>query len=533
MSVLGTISLSGLTTTTSDFIQTANLEVTSNLTVDNGATITLPNNSISDSALSTNVMLLNATQTSTNPKTFQTTTQNSIPLAIKSTAISPNPTISFSPYTSATGYNPIVQAGDAIMFTDNATGICLGPHTSSYSGFRADNNNTQQYGKSSLSYYVWDSTVALKKVWEALATTLTAYLPLYAPTPASNTNDTRVITSAYGNTYFPQLTTANTLTGLNTFTQSITGVTEPTIENSTKMASTAYVKNQGYITTASLTGYAQLASNQTFSGLNTFSQSVTGVTEPVAENSTKLASTAWVKLQNYLTSASLTNYAQLSGVPQTFSNSNTFTQSIVGVTEATAENSTKMASTAYVQNQGYITTASLTGYAQLAANQTFTGTNTFNNWISVPAGIRLTNFSPSSTPFSNSQYLGYHLYQPSSTWGITPGATWASMYDFVFDNSTNLRYGLYLLEYTFRWTSTSGTGTASVNFSTTMAATNSLYMTTQSSGSLNGATYYYVQSLSMTQYINSATTWYCNCAVSISGTVTFDTNSNVRLTRLA
>lgn len=467
MSVLGTISLSGLTTTTSDFVQTANLEVTSNLTVDNGATVTLPNNSIADAALSTNVMLLTATQTSTGNKTFQTTTQNSIPLAIKSTATAPNPTISFSPYTSATGYNPIVQAGDAIVFTDNTPAICLGPHTSSYSGFRADNTNTQQYGKSSLSYYVWDSTVAGKKVLEALAATITSYLPLYVPTPATNTNDTRVVTFSAANIFYPQLTATNTFTNTNTFNNSPQIPTQSLLDNSLSAVNSAWVQAQGYLT--SLSGVAYLANNQTFTGLNTFSQSVTGVTEPVAENSTKLASTAWVKLQNY---------------------------------------------------------------ALLAASQTFSGLNTFTAAISVPAGIKLTNFSPASTPFSNSQYLGYHLYQPSSTWGITPSSTWAMMYDFVFDNSTNLKYGLYLLEYTFRWTSTSGTGVASVNFSTTMAAQNSLYMTNTPSGSLNGTTYYYLHNFSFTQYINSPTTWYVNCAAGIGGTVTFDTNSNVRLTRI-
>jgi hypothetical protein len=89
MSVLGTISLSGLTTTTSDYLLAANVEVTTSLTVDNGATVTLPNNSISDSALSSNVMLLNATQTSTNPKTFQASTVNTVPLMITNTGTAP------------------------------------------------------------------------------------------------------------------------------------------------------------------------------------------------------------------------------------------------------------------------------------------------------------------------------------------------------------------------------------------------------------------------------------------------------------
>ena len=209
---------------------------------------------------------------------------------IKNTAISPNPTISFSPYTSATGYNPIVQAGDSIIFTDNATGICLGPHTSSYSGFRADNTNTQQYAKSSLTYYVWDSTVALKKVFEALATTITAYLPLYAPSPATNTNDTRVVTLAAANTFYPQLTTTNTFTNTNTFNNSPQIPTQSLLDNSLSAVNSAWVQAQGYLTSLSLSGVAFLANTQTFTGLNTFTQSITGVTEPVAENSTKLVS---------------------------------------------------------------------------------------------------------------------------------------------------------------------------------------------------------------------------------------------------
>jgi hypothetical protein len=80
------------------------------------------------------------------------------------------------------------------------------------------------------------------------------------------------------------------------------------------------------------------------------------------DNSTKIATTAYVKGQNYITTAALTPYALLAPVSQTFSGGNNFP------TQANGDNSTLASTTAFVKNQGY---------AQLAGTQTFTGTNTF------------------------------------------------------------------------------------------------------------------------------------------------------------
>lgn len=86
MSVLGTISLSGLTTTNSDIITTQYLEVQDGLLVDNGATVTLPVQSVADSALSTNVMFLDVSQNSVAQKTFATSVIDECPFQVRNTA---------------------------------------------------------------------------------------------------------------------------------------------------------------------------------------------------------------------------------------------------------------------------------------------------------------------------------------------------------------------------------------------------------------------------------------------------------------
>lgn len=71
MSVLGTISLSGLSESSSDFVLAGTLEITSLLRMDPGSTLLLQPNSVSDSALSSNVAFLNATQSFDNVNTFK------------------------------------------------------------------------------------------------------------------------------------------------------------------------------------------------------------------------------------------------------------------------------------------------------------------------------------------------------------------------------------------------------------------------------------------------------------------------------
>ena len=92
-----------------------------------------------------------------------------------------------------------------------------------------------------------------------------------------------------------------------TFTTSVVGVTPVTSDNSTKFATTAYVKAQGYLTSATLGTTYALLSGATFTG------ALNAITQTATNNSTLVATTAFVKAQNYLSSASLSNYALLTG----------------------------------------------------------------------------------------------------------------------------------------------------------------------------------------------------------------------------
>lgn len=373
MSVLGTISLSGLTTTNSDYIQASNLEVTSNLTVDNGATIILPNNSISDSALSTNVMLLNATQTSTSQKDFSSSSVDATPISINYTGL-PNQQVQFCACTSASTFNPYCDASSCYI---GGTGDLVVGKQDRFNAIRFTDTSMNLFADTEMILTVNDAPVI-----DLTQTQINTYMQLFSNFVSSTLYENQFlgdiwsakgVTSKNGfyvqNNITPGSTTyaAISSTGGAQFADvsaptanitTITTTTQANADNSTKCATTAFVKNQGY---------AQLSATQSFTGLNTFTQSITGVTEATADNSTKVASTAFVKNQGYITSSALTGYALLSGLPQTFSNANTFTQSITGVTEATADNSTKVASTAFVKNQGY---------SILNASNSFTGQQT-------------------------------------------------------------------------------------------------------------------------------------------------------------
>lgn len=399
MSVLGTISLSGLTTTTSDYLLAANVEVTTSLKVDNGATVTLPNNSIADAALSSNVMLLNAAQNSTGNKTFSTSSVDVAPVSINYTGL-PNQQVQFCACTSPSTFNPYCDASSCYI---GGTGDLVVGKQDRFNAIRFTDLSMNLFADTEMILTVQDAPVIvltqtaintymqlfsnfvsttlyenqfLGDIWSAKGvTSKNGFFVQNNITPGSTTY---AVISATGSAQFASVSapTANITT--------ITTTTQANTDNSTKCATTAFVKNQGY---------AQLSATQSFTGVNTFSQSITGVTEATADNSTKVATTAFVKNQGYLTSSALTGYAQLSGVPQTFSNANTFSQSITGVTEATADNSTKVASTAFVKNQGY---------AILNASNAFVGNQQLTN-AGTNAALRI----KSSTAVSSRE--GYHF----------------------------------------------------------------------------------------------------------------------------
>lgn len=174
--------------------------------------------------------------------------------------------------------------------------------------------------------------------------------------------------------------TSVTLNGQCSFTNATTPIILGTIlnsDNSTKIATTSFVKNQSYLTTTlASTLYGLLAPvSQTFTGDNNFP------TQATSNNSTLVATTAYVKGQNYITSTALTQYALLAPVTtQTFSGATNIFDVVQATTPATSSNSTRVATTAYVKSNltSYATIASLSAYGLLTTTtQTWNGTNTF------------------------------------------------------------------------------------------------------------------------------------------------------------
>lgn len=166
-----------------------------------------------------------------------------------------------------------------------------------------------------------------------------------------------------------------------TFTGTVTIPTPGTSDNSTKAASTAFVKAQGYLTSnavssvfgrtgavvkvsgdyavADVTGAAPLASPS-------FTGSPVAPTPTTGDSSTLIATTAFVKAQGYLTSNAVTSVAGRTGaVTLAVADvtgaaplaSPTFTGSVTITTATTSDNSTLAASTAFVKAQGYLTSA--------------------------------------------------------------------------------------------------------------------------------------------------------------------------------
>lgn len=128
-----------------------------------------------------------------------------------------------------------------------------------------------------------------------------------APTPATADNDTSIATTAYvkaqgyavGN-FLPlaggTISGPLSVTGLTTLSNAV-GVTPGTVSNDTSIATTAFVKSLGYVTGGP---FAPLNS-PVFSGAPSLPAGTTGVTQAAATSNTSLATTAYVKSQGYVT----------------------------------------------------------------------------------------------------------------------------------------------------------------------------------------------------------------------------------------
>lgn len=188
-------------------------------------------------------------------------------------------------------------------------------------------------------------------------------------------------------------------TSLNGTVQVSGNLTAPTlssIDNSTKVATTAFVKNQGFakIAAPTFTGLVSMSDSMTvandttlnhvtvlgdssFNGNLNIAGVMTAQTQSTFDNSTKVATTAFIKNQGYakLSGAAFSGDVAIqsklvvSGDVSLNANvvitgDTTLNGGAYAITPNTVDNSTKIATTAYVQNQGYATVVSpsFTGY---------------------------------------------------------------------------------------------------------------------------------------------------------------------------
>jgi hypothetical protein len=199
-----------------------------------------------------------------------------------------------------------------------------------------------------------------------------------------------VISSTLSN-YATLTTGTNSFTNVNTFSQfpTISATQLLSTDSSTKLATTAWVQSA----IPSLSNYPTLNGSQYWTGYNTFNN---GISLPNVSNpppATYLFATlySYNNTLNYSTAGSvIVNPVALTRTANTFSGTNNFTGTTTAITQATTDNSTNVATTAFVKSaipQTYNITSSVgiyTGVGTPAQTYwTFTfGSPTYGNTFS-------------------------------------------------------------------------------------------------------------------------------------------------------
>ena len=211
-----------------------------------------------------------------------------------------------------------------------------------------------------------------------------------AKTPSASDNSTKVATTAWVNvkvngltgtdlSNYVDLSGTQTITGTKTFND-IKAKTPSASDNSTKVATTAWVnvKVNG-LTGTDLSNYVDLGSTQTISGAKTFSAVVKAKTPAADSDDTSVATTAWVKAKVGTGSVDTSKVVDLTSA-QTISGAKTFSSVTKSATPATGSDDTSVATTAWVNTKVRgLTGSDPSNYVDLSSTQTITGTKTFND----------------------------------------------------------------------------------------------------------------------------------------------------------
>jgi len=219
----------------------------------------------------------------------------------------------------------------------------------------------------------------------------------------------------------------------------VTVVTQPSSDNSNKVATTAFIKNQGYASTSGATfsgdvsinsklfmgGDVSMNSKLFIGGDVSMNGNVSAVTQNNNDNSSKIATTAYVQNQGYATLAS-PNFTGTVSIPTANISQNVNIQgdtsmngnvhiygNMTAPTPVTSDNSQTVATTAYVQNQGYATLTSPTFTGQVTASNNLSVSNdaTMNSRLFV---IGDTSLNGNLTVFGN-VYANTQLTTDNST----------------------------------------------------------------------------------------------------------------------
>lgn len=155
-----------------------------------------------------------------------------------------------------------------------------------------------------------------------------------------------------------------------------------------------------------------ITGNKTFTGHNVFSGIVdlataNGITVDRGDSSSKLATTAFVKNQGYAVDS---NVVHLNGA-ETITGNKTFSGTVAldvatGVTPITADNSTNLATTAFVKNQNYALNSNV---LHLTGNEVAQGNKTFNDTVTFVGNVDLGDDAHVDTPDETSTH--YNIKQ--------------------------------------------------------------------------------------------------------------------------
>ena len=182
-----------------------------------------------------------------------------------------------------------------------------------------------------------------------------------AKTPSASDNSTKVATTEWVNVKVNGLTgtdlsnyvdlgSTQTITGAKTFSAVVKAKTPATDSDDTSVATTAWVKAKVGTGSVDTSKVVDLTSAQTISGAKTFSSVTKSATPATGSDDTSVATTAWVNAKvRGLTGADPSNYVDLSST-QTITGTKTFND-LKTVTPSASDNSTKVATTAWVKTK--------------------------------------------------------------------------------------------------------------------------------------------------------------------------------------